>query len=440
MNQTMFDELLELLRIPSISSGGGDPADLRRAAEWLRDKIIRSGGTSEILTTAGNPLVVGDLAGPKGAPTILIYGHYDVQSADPLEEWDSPPFEPTVRGDKLYARGASDDKGNFYPVLYAACELAQKGELPVNVMVIVEGEEEVGSDNIIAHLMNEPRHIDAAIIFDSLMIDENTPTLTLGARGMIMVAIDVTVGERNLHSGMYGGSALNAVNVLNGILAKVMPGPDGRVRDELRVGIAEPSAQEIAAWEGLPDGHTLITEIGGRPIWEGSGRDYYMQNWADTSMDVNGIAGGDAEQIRTIIPVTAKAKFSLRLAPGQIAEVVRQNLDEILREDIPPHADVTISYQSMNDPALFDADSQAIELALEAFERATGTRPALTRIGGSLPILAALAARDIPTIVSGFALAEDSIHAPNESFRLSSIELCEKTAHALLHSLAKLDT
>lgn len=440
MNQQLFDELTELLRIPSISSGGGDPADLTRAAAWLVERIQRAGGTASVVDTPGNPLVVGDLKGPEGSPTVMIYGHYDVQSADPVEEWDSPPFEPTIRGDRLYARGASDDKGNFYPLLFVACELAQAGELPLNIRVVVEGEEEVGSDNIINFIRRDPTHLDAAIIFDSLMVDPDTPALTLGARGMIMMELDVRVGERNLHSGMYGGSALNAVHVMNEILGRVLPGPDGRLRHELREGLEPPSESELAAWKNLPAGSDVISEIGGRPVWDGSGDDYYMQNWADTSLDINGVAGGDAGQIRTIIPATAAAKFSLRLAPGQSAERIRDNLDSILKANIPDGAEVRINVHSMNDPSLFDADSDAIRLAMDAFEEATGTRPALTRIGGTLPILVALSDRKIPTILSGFALAEDSIHAPNESFQLKGIELGEKTAHALYRALAKLPT
>ncbi|MFP5298700.1 MAG: M20/M25/M40 family metallo-hydrolase, partial [Actinomycetota bacterium] len=410
MNDRMLEELYELLRIPSISSGGGDPADLTRAARWLIDKIVRAGGTAGLADVPGNPLVVGHLPGPPDAPWVMIYGHYDVQSAEPEDEWDSPPFEPTIRGDRLYARGASDDKGNFFPLLYVACELAERGELPVNVKVVVEGEEEVGSDNIIDYIRNDDLHLDAAIIFDSLMINADTPSLTLSGRGMVMVSLDVTVGERNLHSGMYGGSALNAAHVLHGILSEVLPGPDGRLRPELREGIVEPSPLELESWEGLPEGESVIREVGGRPIWEGSGRDYYVQNWADASLDVSGVETGDAQQVRTIIPATARCKFSIRLAPGQDAERIRSNLDAILRDAIPEGADVAIEYTSICDPALFDAESEAVALAIEAFEEVTGKPPALTRIGGTLPILVALAERKIPTIISGYALAEDSIH------------------------------
>ncbi|MEO8323444.1 MAG: M20/M25/M40 family metallo-hydrolase, partial [Actinomycetota bacterium] len=308
MNEKLLDELNDLLRIPSISSGGGDPSDLLRAAQWLTAKIEGAGGTAEIVTTAGNPLVVGSLeSASPDAPTVLIYGHYDVQSADPVEEWDSPPFEPVIRGGRLYARGASDDKGNFYPLLFVACELATAGELAVNVRVIVEGEEEVGSENIINFIRNDERGADCCIIFDSIMVNAETPTITLAGRGMVMFEVDITTGTRNLHSGLYGGSAMNAVHVLNHLLEQVKPGPDGRLRPELREGLSEPSPDELEAWAKLPPGEMVITEVGGTPIWDGSGDEYYRQNWADASLDVNGIAGGDAEQVRTIVPATANA-------------------------------------------------------------------------------------------------------------------------------------
>lgn len=439
MNEKLLDELNDLLRIPSISSGGGDPADLLRAAEWLTAKIEGAGGSAEIVTTAGNPLVVGSLESAlPGAPTVLIYGHYDVQSADPVEEWDSPPFEPTIRDGRLYARGASDDKGNFYPLLFVACELATAGALPVNIRVIVEGEEEVGSENIINFIRNDERGADCCIIFDSIMVNAETPTITLAGRGMVMFEVDVTTGTRNLHSGLYGGSAMNAVHVLNHLLEQVKPGPDGRLRPELREGLSEPSPDELEAWAKLPGGAAVISEVGGTPVWGGSGDEYYRQNWADASLDINGIAGGDAEQVRTIIPVTANAKFSIRLAPDQDAQHIANTTVSLLEDAIPEGADVRINVHSLCDPAMFDPSSEAMNIAKCAFEAACGTPPVLTRIGGSLPILVALAERKIPTIVSGFALAEDAIHAPNESYRLESLELGEKTARELFKGMVDL--
>ncbi|MDQ4065248.1 MAG: M20/M25/M40 family metallo-hydrolase, partial [Actinomycetota bacterium] len=229
-SRQLVDELFEYLRIPSISSGGGDPADLERAADWVADKIRSSGGTADVLTHLGNPLVVGELVASRpDAPTVLIYGHYDVQSPDPVSAWTTPPFEPNIRDGRIYARGASDDKGNFYPLIYVACELARNGELPVNVRLLVEGEEEVGGSSAGDWVLADQRGADCAVVFDSDMQDEKTPAITVAVRGMVAVAMDVTVAERDLHSGMYGGIALNAAHVAQEIMSAVMPGPEGRL-------------------------------------------------------------------------------------------------------------------------------------------------------------------------------------------------------------------
>src|SRR4051794_4524063 len=234
----LVDQLVEWLRIPSISTGGGDPADLRRAAEWAAEHVERAGGSAELVQIGdGYPLAIGDLrAATADAPTILIYGHYDVQSVGDLSAWTSPPFEPEVRDGRLYARGASDDKGNFWPLLHAACALARAGELPVHVRVLVEGEEEVGGEAVSKWLRADERGADAAIVFDAGFDEPDVPAVTVGLRGMAMLQVTVRTGQRDLHSGLYGGAALNAAHVLHAMLAAVLPGPDGRVRDELRAG------------------------------------------------------------------------------------------------------------------------------------------------------------------------------------------------------------
>src|SRR3954469_23927281 len=231
MDRPLLDDLVEWLRIPSISTGEPDPDGLRRAAQWVVDRVQAAGGEAEVVDTTGNPLAVGELrAARDGAPTVLIYGHYDVQSVGDPGAWVSPPFEPTARDGRLYARGASDDKGNFLPLLHVACEMARAGELPVNVRVLVEGEEEAGGESVAEWVRADQRGADAAVVFDSDMADERTPAVTIGLRGMVMAEISVRTGERDLHSGIYGGSVLNAVHVLHGMLAQIVPGPDGRVR------------------------------------------------------------------------------------------------------------------------------------------------------------------------------------------------------------------
>lgn len=434
----LLEELFDYIRIPSISSGGGDPKDLMRAAEWVRDKIVASDGTAEVISDLGNPLTVGELkAADPSAPTIMIYGHYDVQSPDPIDAWTTPPFDPQIRGDRIYARGASDDKGNFYPLLYVACELAQKGELPVNVRCLVEGEEEVGGTSALDWLMADERGADAAIVFDSDMLDAETPAITLGVRGIVAFSVDVRTAVRDLHSGMYGGAALNAVHVLNEMLSEVLPDKDGVLRDELRAGIIPPTKEELESWANFPPGTKVLAEADAQPISEDAALHYYERNWGDASLDVNGFAGGDAIQKRTIIPAFAQAKFTIRLAPGQDSKAIAATTESLLRSRVPDGAQVEIESEAV-DAAVFDPKHPALLFAAEALEEATGVVPALQRVGGSIPVLKGFYDRGIATILGGFALANDSVHAVDESFRLESLALCEQAAHKLFEKLAKL--
>lgn len=434
----MLEELIDWLRIPSISSGGGDAADLQRAAEWGRDKITASGGDAEVLTTELNPLVVGELhAASPNAPTVMIYGHYDVQSADPIDAWDSPPFEPEVRNGRLYGRGTADDKGNFYPLLYVACELAEQNALPVNVRVLIDGEEEIGGDSATKWILEDDRGADCAVIFDSEMLDEQTPAICLGVRGIVAARLSVRVATMNLHSGLYGGAVLNALHVLHGLLAEVIPGPDGLLRDELRKGVVPPSPEEIESWKRLPPPAQLLGEAGARPIHPGSADAYYQQNWGDASLDVSGIEGGDAVQLRTIIPAEARAIFNMRLAPTQDFDEMKATLEQLIEDATPEGAEVEFSAHGENG-AVFDANDPAVKLSAEAMGEACGKEPALIRNGGSIAALAGFAQRSIPAVLSGFTLTEDALHAPNESYRLESLELGERSARAIYQRLAAL--
>jgi acetylornithine deacetylase/succinyl-diaminopimelate desuccinylase-like protein len=435
MTSPLLEELTDWLRIPSISTGEPDPKGLRSAAQWVVDRVREAGGECEVVDTSGNPLAVGELrAARSGTPTILIYGHYDVQSVGDPSAWISPPFEPTVRDGRIYARGASDDKGNFLPLLHVACEMARAGELPVNVRVLVEGEEEAGGESVAEWVRADERGADAALVFDSDMADEHTPAVTVGLRGMVMAEISVRTGERDLHSGIYGGSVLNALHVLHGMLAQVVPGPDGRLRKELRGGIEDPAPAERESWARLKPGDEVLAEVGGRPVHPGAGAEYYERNGADVSLEVNMIAGGEP---RTVVPSTARAVISLRLAPRQRSEQMRPVLEELLRSALPAGAEVEFSWH-LAEPSLFDVNEPAIRLAASAIEKACGTAPVMQRSGGSIPIVAELAAAGIPTVVGGFALPEDAIHAPNESYRLESLRLGAAAARELYTALAEL--
>jgi acetylornithine deacetylase/succinyl-diaminopimelate desuccinylase-like protein len=433
----LFDQLLDWLRIPSISTGGGDPAEIERAAEWAAGHVRRAGGEAQLVRIgAGNPLVVGDLkANRAGAPTVLIYGHYDVQGPGDLSAWTSPPFEPEVRDGRLYARGAGDDKGNFWPLLAAACDLAGAGELPVDVRVVVEGEEEAGSESIAEWIRADERGADAAIVFDSGMADDHTPAITVGLRGLVMAHIEVRTGVRDLHSGIYGGSALNALHVLHRMIGAIVPGPDGAIRDELLAGVRPPAEAERISWERLPPGTQVLSEVGGRPAYPGAADEYYERNGAYPSVEINQVVGGEP---RTVVPACAHAAVSIRLAPGQRAEEIRPVAERLLRDAAPADADVTIEWQ-LADPSLFEPDLPALVLAAQALERATGTPPALVRSGGSIPVVAEFAARGIPTIVSGFTLPDDAFHAPDESFLVANLELGARAGRELLLALAALE-
>ena len=338
-----------------------------------------------------------------------------------------PPFEPDIRDGRVYARGAADDKGNFLPLLHVACELARAGKLPVNVRVLVEGEEESDGDAASRWLAADERGADCAIVFDAGPADERTPAIIVGLRGAVMAEIEVRTGERDLHSGSYGGSVLNALHVIQAMLSEVVPDPDGWVREELRAGIEPPSEAERRSWERLKAGDRVIAEVGGRPVHPEAGAEYYGRTGADASLDVNEISGGEP---RTIVPVTARATLSLRLAPGQSGEEMGAVLEELLRSAIPAGAEVEIRKTTF-DPALCDPDSPAVKLAAEALGRACGVEAVLMWEGGSIPIVAELLERGIPTIVSGFSLPDDAIHAPNESYRLESLRLGERSAHEL---------
>jgi acetylornithine deacetylase/succinyl-diaminopimelate desuccinylase-like protein len=436
VSAALLDELIEWMRIPSISTGGGDPRDIERAAQWAADRVIEAGGEAELVRIGdGNPLVVGELrSSAPHAPTVLIYGHYDVQGPGLPELWSSPAFEPTVRDGRLYGRGSSDDKGNFLPLLHVACAMSRSGELPVNVKVLVEGEEERGSAAVTEWLHRDEREIDVAIVFDSGMPVEGVPAITVGLRGIVMLDVRVRTAERNLHSGLYGGSVLNAMHVLHQMLAAVLPRSDGRVREELREGVLAPSSAELESWRRLPSGERTIADAGGRPLGADAGEQYYLHNGAEPSLDVHQILGGEP---RTLVPAEARASLSLRLAPDQSPARMLEVLERLLRESAAPGAEVEISSHSAT-PILFDPRQPAFELATKALDQACGVEPLLVRSGGSIPVVAEMAACGYPVIVSGFALPDDRIHGPDESYELHSLEWGRAAAEALYRELAVL--
>lgn len=431
---SLIEELDDWLRIPSVSTGGGDGPALARACDWVCERIEAAGGSASAeALNGGHPIALGELRCSRaGAPTVLAYGHYDVQDPGPLEAWTSPPFEPEERDGRLYARGAADDKGNFLPLLHVACELARAGELPLNVRFMVEGEEEVGSASVLRRLREHDPGADCAIVFDSMAADERTPALSVGARGMVSASVTVRTAERDLHSGMYGGAVLNGIHVLTAMLAELTPDAEGRVRDELRAGV-EPFG-ERESWARLEPGDAALAAVGAHEVTRGAGAELYERTGGAPSVDVNMITAGEP---RTIVPSLARGHVSMRLAPGQSAQAMGAEVERLMRSALPTGAQAEIDLE-LADPALFDAESPALRLGAEALGKACGTETVLVRLGGTLPLLAVLAERGIPAVVSGFSLPGDAIHAPDESYRLESLRLGERSAAELYRALAEL--
>jgi acetylornithine deacetylase/succinyl-diaminopimelate desuccinylase-like protein len=433
-------ELAEWIAIPSVSADPAHQGDVNRAAEWVRDRVRAAGGEAELVEWGERPLVVGEVRASVdagSAPTILCYGHFDVQPPDPLQLWESPPFELAERVGWLYGRGVADDKGQLYMLLKAAELLAGAGELPVNLRFACDGEEEIGGHSIVDWLAQDSRGADAAVVFDGGMVSRDVPAFTLAVRGLCMFHVTVRTGDRDLHSGVYGGAALNAMHALTQTLQGVMP-RDGRVPDLLRAGVSPPSPEEIEAWASMPSGEAELEAAGARLSDEEAAAEFYLRTWAEPSVDVHGIAGGSPMLVKTVIPVEAHANVSIRLVGGQDPEEIVDAMTHLLREAAPVGSEVDVVVHSMSPAGLIPADAQAITIGLDAFEQVLGTRPLLNRTGGAIPLVSALAARGVPTILTGFALNESNVHSPNERLVAEYLPLGVETTCELYRRLAAL--
>ena len=427
MQQAWLDELSEFIRIPSVSADSGHAADVRKAGDWVCDFVRRAGGEAELRDWDGQPLALGDFraTGSDGdAPTVICYGHFDVQPPAPLELWESDPFEAALRDDRLYGRGVADDKGQLFMLLKAAEELSARGELPVNLRICCDGEEESGGDSIVEFLAADERGGDACVIFDAAMLKEGVPLFNLSTRGLVYLHLRVTTGRRDLHSGVFGGAALNAMHALVQILDAVRA-KDGRLPEPLRAGIAPPTDEELGGQ-------------GARPADETAAEEFYLRTFAEPALDVNGIEGGSPHLQKTVLPAEAHANVSLRLAPGQDHEQIAGELERLLRDAAPEGAELEIERFASSPPGLVDPDSRPVQLGLDAFERAIGRRPLLVRTGGTLPIVPALAGKGIPTILTGFALPDSNIHSPNENLLADYVPLGVSAAAEVFREFGKL--
>jgi acetylornithine deacetylase/succinyl-diaminopimelate desuccinylase-like protein len=433
-------ELCGFLRIPSISADPDRLADLHAAAAWIVELVDAAGGQATIVQSGETPLVDALFPAsenPADAPLVLCYGHFDVQPPAPLDLWESDPFSPEVRDGWLYARGVADDKGQLWALLRAAADLAREGKLPVNVRFCCDGEEEIGGTSIVEFLEQEAGAADACVIFDTAMLDAETPVFTIGARGTIYFHLEVRTGQRDLHSGVNGGAALNAHHVLVTALNNVIQ-HDGRLPTELLAGALPPDDREVDEWSSLPDGATVLSAQGALPTDVTAADEFYLRTWALPSLDVNGIEGGSPVQQKTIVASAARANLSMRLVPGQTVERMAPIVERLLSNGLPESAELTLEVVAACDPGLTQADSRVIDLAAGAFERATGRRPLLLRSGGSLPVMALLERLGIPAVVTGFDLPAGNVHAPNERMLVSHLALAVSAARELFLSLAEL--
>jgi acetylornithine deacetylase/succinyl-diaminopimelate desuccinylase-like protein len=433
------EELAEFIRIPSVSADPAHADDVTRAAEWVRDLVRAAGGEAELVPWGEQPLVIGELrasSGADAAPTVLVYGHFDVQPPAPLDEWESDPFELTARGEWLYGRGIADDKGQLYALLKAAAELATEGDLPVNIRVACDGEEEIGGHSIVDFLAQDGRGADACVIFDGGMQRRDRPEFFVGTRGLVGLNLTVRAGARDLHSGLFGGVAMNAIHALAQTLEGVLP-RDGRLPEPLRQGIAAPSDEEVAAWAELPAGAEELEQVGAVSLDPRAAAEFYRRTWAEPSADVTGIIGGKPGLRNTTISAQAKAQVMIRIAPGQDVDTIRSAALGLLEEHLPEGATLEWEDDGSSPPGLVPPDAPAVRLGLDAFERAFGTRPILVRSGGTLPIVAALGDRGIPSILSGVAWSSN-IHSPNERLLADYVPLAIRAAREVYVSLGSL--
>ncbi len=427
-HQSQFVEgLTAFLRIPSISALSEHKSDIRRAAEFVRSELLHAGLTSaELIEHDGrNPLVYGEWLGAPGKPTILFYGHYDVQPPDPLDEWKSPPFEPEIRGDDIFARGSSDDKGQTYIQIKAVESLLKTtGKLPVNVKFLIEGEEETGGEHIEEYVKTKPPRLkaDAAVICDTEMFAPNLPTICIGLRGIVYGELFVEGANHDLHSGVYGGAAPNPIQAIAEILC-ALKDRDGHIRiPGFYDRVVPPAPKEREAWARLPFNEREFTEkeMGARELVGEPEIAVLDRLWARPTVEVHGIRGGFVgEGAKTVIPARAVAKISARLVSDQdTAEAARQ-IQAAVKAACPKG--VTAEYRVLHSgaPSLTNPDNPFIHAAAEAMQQVFQKETVYIRSGGSIPIVGVFDRYlGIPSVLMGFGLPDDNLHAPNEKFHL----------------------
>jgi acetylornithine deacetylase/succinyl-diaminopimelate desuccinylase-like protein len=430
-NPRFLNELKDLLRIPSVSTLPENKGDCRRTAEVLAAEFMRIGlEHARLIETDSHPLVYADWLHAPGKPTVLCYGHYDVQPVDPLDEWITPPFEPTERDGNLYGRGTADDKGQVWIQVKALESLmAVNGKLPMNVRVILEGDEEVGGEGIADFVASKPPELkaDFSLVSDTEMFAPGLPTLCVGLRGMIYAEIEVHGSMVDLHSGSYGGAAPNPFMALAEILTGLKDKNGHILIPGFYDDIIPPSPEELKAWKSLPfdEDHYRKTEIGSPALVGEPGYSVMERTWGRPTFEVHGMPGGfTGAGAKTVIPAKALAKVSMRLVPGMTAAKAYEQFKGYVEKIAPAGVTVEVRSLSGGEPSLIRVDNPYIQAATRALHEVWGKDTVFIRCGGSVPIVGDFERHlGAPGVMMGFGLPDDNIHAPNEKFCLKNFEL-----------------
>ena len=427
-NQERFlNELKDLLRIPSISTLEEHKPDIRRAAEMVANELKRIGFENvEIIATQGHPLIYADWLHASGKPTVLCYAHYDVQPAEPLDEWHSPPFEPAVRNNNIYARGAVDDKGQLWMQVKAfeALMKAGNGSLPINVKVLIEGEEEVGGEAIAEYVRKEKNKLkaDFALVTDTELFAPDLPTLCVGLRGLVYTEIEARGAMTDLHSGIYGGAAPNPLFALIEIISK-MKDKNGHVLiPGFYSKVKAPTKDELKAWKRLPfkEEHYRKTEVGSKVLTGEPGYSVLYRTWARPTLEVHGMPGGFIGQgAKTVIPAKASAKVSMRLVPNQDPDDILKKYLTFIKKHTPKGIEINVKVHSKGEACVVDTNNQFAQAATEAMHEVFKKDTVYIRSGGSIPIVVDFEkVLKMPSIMMGMGLPDDNLHAPNEKFHI----------------------
>ena len=429
-NQGRFvEELKNLLRIPSVSTLESHKGDVKRAAEFVAEDLRKIGFENvEIIPTAGHPLIYADWMKAPGKPTVLCYAHYDVQPAEPLDEWISPPFEPAERNGNIYARGAVDDKGQLWMQLKAfeALMRGHGGKLPINVKVIIEGEEEIGGESIAAYIRKEGKKLkaDFALVSDTELFAPNLPTLCVGLRGLVYTEIECVGAKTDLHSGMYGGAAPNPLFALIEIISKLKDSKGKILIPGFYQHVKAPTKAELAAWKRLPfkEEHYRKTEVGSKVLTGEPGFSVLYRTWARPTLEVHGMPGGfTAAGAKTVIPARASAKVSMRLVPNMNPDDILRKYTKFVKKLTPKGVDVKIKVHSKGAACVVGTDNPYVKAATAAMHEIFKKETVFIRSGGSIPIVGDFQnVLKLPTLMMGFGLPDDNLHAPNEKFHIKN--------------------